>query len=80
VTEDEQRDGHANQRVGILVRRDTVVPQSAPKSEERNSVRVVTGDIVFQVLHSPDIFKDKAGNVHIGTASHDDFFRILGKK
>jgi hypothetical protein len=76
VTEDEQRDGHANQRVGILVRRDTVVPQSAPKSEERNSVRVVTGDIVFQVLHSPDIFKDKAGNVHIGTASHDDFFRI----
>ncbi len=69
MSDREEKRGELDQRLSVLVERDSVVAEAVAQSAEGDPVGIVGGSIGLQTVHGPHVDKNESRDVHVGAGS-----------
>ncbi len=69
MSDREEKCGELDQRLSILVERDSVVAEAVAQSAEGDPIRIIGGSISLQSVHGPHVVEDEPRDVHVRASS-----------
>ncbi len=69
VSDREEQRGELDQRLGVLVEKNSVVAEAVAQSAEGDPVRIVGGGIGLQPVHGPHVVEHESRDVQVGASS-----------
>ncbi len=69
MSDRDEKCGELDQRLSVLVERNSVVAEAVAQSAEGDPVRIVGGSIGLQSVHGPHVVKNESRDVHVRASS-----------